>query len=63
MQTAILFKITPQVKREIIEIIDERVKEAHVTKEDFSKAKMDCERPWDKGRRTCSCPEKDRERT
>lgn len=30
---------TPQVKRQIIKLIDERIKEAHVTKEDFSELK------------------------
>ena len=41
MQTAkdIIFKITPDVKKEIIKIIDERIREAHVTKEDFSELK------------------------
>ncbi len=34
-----MFKITPHIKREIIEIIDERVKGVHVTKEDFSELK------------------------
>lgn len=33
------FKITPTIKREIIRIIDERIAEAHVTKEDFSELK------------------------
>lgn len=33
------FKITPEVKKEIIKIVDERIKEAHVTKEDFSELK------------------------
>ena len=33
------FKITPSVKREIVKIIDERIREAHVTKEDFSELK------------------------
>ncbi len=32
-------KITPAVKREIVKIIDERIREAHVTKEDFSELK------------------------
>jgi chromosome segregation ATPase len=32
-------KITPTVKKEIIKIIDERIREAHVTKEDFSELK------------------------
>ncbi len=31
--------ITPQMKREIVKIIDERIAEAHVTKEDFSELK------------------------
>ncbi len=33
------FKITPATKKEIIKIIDERIREAHVTKEDFSELK------------------------
>ncbi|MBF8277589.1 MAG: hypothetical protein HW390_2662 [Candidatus Brocadiaceae bacterium] len=33
------FKITPAVKREIVKIVDERVREVHVTKEDFSELK------------------------
>ncbi len=33
------FKITPVIKKEIIKIIDERIREAHVTKEDFSELK------------------------
>ena len=33
------FKITPAVKREIVQIVDDRVREAHVTKEDFSELK------------------------
>ncbi|MEW6528226.1 MAG: hypothetical protein AB1444_16355 [Spirochaetota bacterium] len=33
------FIITPQVKRQIIEIIDERIGQVHVTKEDFSELK------------------------
>ena len=33
------FKITPSVKREIVKIVDERVREVHVTKEDFSELK------------------------
>jgi predicted nuclease with TOPRIM domain len=33
------FKITPSIKREIVKIIDERVREVHVTKEDFSELK------------------------
>ncbi len=31
--------ITPQMKREIVKIIDERIAEVHVTKEDFSELK------------------------
>ncbi|MCX7966053.1 MAG: hypothetical protein N2596_05465, partial [Syntrophorhabdaceae bacterium] len=34
-----VFKITPGLKREIIKIIDERIRQAHVTKEDFSELK------------------------
>jgi hypothetical protein len=37
MQAAL--KITADVKREIVRIIDERIREAHVTKEDFSELK------------------------
>jgi hypothetical protein len=37
MQTAL--KITADVKQEIVRIIDERIREAHVTKEDFSELK------------------------
>jgi hypothetical protein len=33
------FKITPSIKKEIVKIIDERIREAHVTKEDFSELK------------------------
>jgi hypothetical protein len=33
------FKITPSIKREIVRIIDERIREAHVTREDFSELK------------------------
>ncbi len=33
------FKITPAIRKEIIKIIDERIREAHVTKEDFSELK------------------------
>ena len=33
------FSITPAIKREIIQIIDERIREVHVTKEDFSELK------------------------
>jgi len=32
-------KITPALKKKIIEIIDERIREAHVTREDFSELK------------------------
>jgi chromosome segregation ATPase len=41
MQTARpnAFKITPAIKSEIIKIVDARIKEAHVTKEDFSELK------------------------
>jgi DNA repair exonuclease SbcCD ATPase subunit len=38
MQTAV-FKITPPIKRELVKIVDARIKEAHVTKEDFSALK------------------------
>ncbi|MDZ7363686.1 MAG: hypothetical protein ONB46_23660 [candidate division KSB1 bacterium] len=38
MQTA-AFKITPAIKQEIVKIVDKRIKEAHVTKEDFSELK------------------------
>ncbi len=31
------FKITPEARREIVMIIDERIREVHVTKEDFSR--------------------------
>ncbi|MDZ7312969.1 MAG: hypothetical protein ONB45_17015 [candidate division KSB1 bacterium] len=34
-----VFKITPAIKREIVKIVDERIREAHVTKEDFSELK------------------------
>lgn len=34
-----VFKITPSIKREITNIIDARIREAHVTKEDFSELK------------------------
>lgn len=37
MQTA--FKITPEIKRQIIGIIDERIRDVHVTREDFSELK------------------------
>ena len=33
------FKMTPSIKREIVEIVDARIREAHVTKEDFSELK------------------------
>lgn len=33
------FRITPDVRKEIISIIDGRIKEAHVTREDFSELK------------------------
>jgi len=36
---SIEFEITPEVRNEIIKIIDERIREAHVTKEDFSELK------------------------
>jgi len=41
MQTAraVVFKITPPIKQEMIKIIDARIREAHVTKEDFSELK------------------------
>ncbi|MCX7966815.1 MAG: hypothetical protein N2596_09345, partial [Syntrophorhabdaceae bacterium] len=41
MQTAknTILKITPEIKKQIIKIIDERIKQAHVTKEDFSELK------------------------
>ena len=41
MQTTrrIELKITPTIKKEIVKIIDERIREAHVTKEDFSELK------------------------
>lgn len=39
METQNKFKITPEIKREIIKIVDERIKEAHITKEDFSELK------------------------
>jgi len=32
-------KITPELKKKIIEIVDERIREAHVTREDFSELK------------------------
>ncbi|MDD3553307.1 MAG: hypothetical protein PHC35_02135 [Deltaproteobacteria bacterium] len=37
--TADKFKITPTIKREIVKIIDERIREAHITREDFSELK------------------------
>jgi len=33
------FKITPAVKKEIVKIIDERIRESHVMREDFSELK------------------------
>lgn len=33
------FKITPSIRREIIKIVDERIREAHITREDFSELK------------------------
>jgi len=39
MQIKTAFKITPQIRKEIIGIIDERIREAHVTREDFSELK------------------------
>ena len=33
------FKLTPTIKKEIIKIIDERIREAHITREDFSELK------------------------
>lgn len=33
------FKITPAIKKEIEKIVDERIKEAHITREDFSELK------------------------
>ena len=32
-------RVSPGLKKEIIKIIDERIREAHVTKEDFSELK------------------------
>lgn len=32
-------KITPSIRKEIIKIVDERIKEAHITREDFSELK------------------------
>jgi hypothetical protein len=37
--TADKFKITPTIKKEIVKIIDERIREAHITREDFSELK------------------------
>jgi len=37
--TADKFKITPAIKKEIVKIIDERIREAHITREDFSELK------------------------
>ena len=41
MQTArtVVFKITPAIKQEMVKIIDARIREAHVPKEDFSELK------------------------
>jgi len=41
MQTArqAMFRVTPTVKKELIRIIDERIRDVHVTKEDFSELK------------------------
>ncbi len=39
MQPARAFAITPTIKRELVKIIDDRIKEVHVTKEDFSELK------------------------
>lgn len=41
MQTAHqpVYRITPAIRKEIIQIIDDRVKDVHVTKEDFSELK------------------------
>ncbi len=33
------FKITPSVRKELVKIIDDRIKDVHVTKEDFSELK------------------------
>jgi len=33
------FRITPSIKKKIVEIVDERIREAHVTREDFSELK------------------------
>lgn len=38
-QLEIEFKLTPEVRKEIVKLIDERIREAHVTKEDFSELK------------------------
>ena len=34
-----IFQITPEIRAEIVKIVDERIREAHVTKEDFSELK------------------------
>jgi chromosome segregation ATPase len=34
-----IFKITPPIKRELVKIIDERIKDVHATREDFSELK------------------------
>ena len=39
MQPVRAFAITPTIRREIVSLIDDRIKEAHVTKEDFSELK------------------------
>ncbi len=33
------FRMTPAIKQEIVRIVDTRIREAHVTKEDFSELK------------------------
>lgn len=33
------FRMTPEIKREIVQIVDERIMNAHVTREDFSELK------------------------
>ena len=33
------FRITPSIRKKIVEIVDQRIREAHVTKEDFSELK------------------------
>lgn len=39
MQPVRAFAITPTIRREIVNIIDDRIKDVHVTKEDFSELK------------------------